>query len=126
MSIVPANDPNAVFYLAIDNPKHTALLSSYTTAPVARRVILDIINALKIPRQEGGIEAIHNWNDPVYYDVPNVIGMTKKEAERALFYFDITYTGRGDYVIFQSPEAGTRLEMGSTIRILLGEKENNY
>ena len=126
MSIVPANDPKAVFYLAIDNPKHTALLSSYTTAPVARRVILDIINALKIPRQEGGIEAIHNWNDPVYYDVPNVIGMTKKEAERALFYFDITYTGRGDYVIFQSPEAGTRLEMGSTIRILLGEKENNY
>ncbi len=126
MSIVPANDPKAVFYLAIDNPKHTALLSSYTTAPVARRVILDIINALKIPRQEGGIEAIHNWNDPVYYDVPNVIGMTKKEAERALFYFDITYTGRGDYVISQSPEAGTRLEMGSTIRILLGEKENNY
>ena len=124
MSIVPANDPKAVFYIAIDNPKHTALLSSYTTAPVARKVLLDIIDALSIPRQEGAIEAVHNWNDPVYYFVPNVVGLTKKEAERALLYYDVSYTGRGNYVISQSPEAGTSLEMGSTIRLLLGEKEN--
>ena len=89
MSIVPSNDPKAVFYLAIDNPKHTALLSSYTTAPVAGRVLLDIINALNIPRQSGAIETIHNWNDPVYYLVPNVIGLPKKEAEKELFYYNI-------------------------------------
>ena len=64
MSIVPSNEPKAVFYLAIDNPKHTALLSSYTTAPIARKVLLDIINALKIEKQSGGIEPVHNWNDP--------------------------------------------------------------
>ena len=125
MSIVPANDPKAVFYLAIDNPKHTALLSSYTTAPVARRVLLDIITSLKIPRQEGGIEAVHNWNDPVYYIIPNVVGLTKKEAEKALFYYDIKYSGHGDIVIEQSPKEGTSLEMGSTVRILLGEKKED-
>ena len=124
MSIVPANDPKAVFYLAIDNPKHTALLSSYTTAPVARRVLLDIINALHIPRQNGGIEAKHNWDDPVYYIVPNVVGLTKKEASKALFYYDISYSGKGDYVISQSPKEGTSLEMGSTVRILLGNKND--
>ncbi len=123
MSIVPANDPKAVFYLAIDNPKHTALLSSYTTAPIARRVLLDIINALKIPRQTGGIEPVHLWNDPVYYTLPNVVGMTKKEAEKNLLYFDISYSGYGNYVISQSPKAGTSLEMGSTIRLFLGDKE---
>ena len=121
MSVVPANDPRAVFYLAIDNPKHTALLSSYTTAPVARRVLLDIINALSIPRQSGGIEPVHLWNDPVYYTLPNVVGMTKKEAEKNLLYYDITYSGYGNYVISQSPKAGTSLEMGTTIRLLLGE-----
>ena len=121
MSIVPANNPQAVFYLAIDNPKHTALLSSYTTAPVARKVLLDIIDALKIPRQEGGIEPVHLWNDPVYYTLPNVVGLTKKEAEKLLLYYDITYSGYGNYVISQSPKAGTSLEMGSTIRILLGD-----
>ena len=125
MSIVPANDPQAVFYLAIDNPKHTALLSSYTTAPVARRVLLDIINALNIPRQEGGIEAVHLWNDPVYYILPNVVGMTKKEAAKSLLYYDIQYSGHGDVVINQSPKAGTSLEMGSTVRILLGEKNED-
>lgn len=125
MSVVPSNDPKAVFYLAIDNPKHTALLSSYTTAPVARRVLLDIINALDIKRQTGAIEAVHHWNDPVYYTVPNVIGLTKKEAEKQLFYYNIQYSGRGDIVISQSPEANTSLEMGSIVRILLGEKKEN-
>ena len=123
MSIVPANDPKAVFYLAIDNPKHTALLSSHTTAPIARRVLLDIINALKIPRQEEGIESIQNWDDPVYYKVPNVVGMTKKEAEKALFYYNIQYAGKGNIIISQTPEAGTSLEMNSSVRVLLGENE---
>ena len=56
MSVVPSNNPEAVFYIAIDNPKNTALLSSYTTAPVARRVLLDIIDALDIKRQDDAIE----------------------------------------------------------------------
>src|SRR5699024_12884748 len=38
MAVVPSNDPQAVLYLAIDNPKNTALLSSYTTTPIARRI----------------------------------------------------------------------------------------
>ena len=38
MAIVPSNNPEAVLYLAIDNPKNTALLSSYTTTPIARRI----------------------------------------------------------------------------------------
>ena len=125
MSIVPSNDPKAVFYIAIDNPKHTALLSSYTTAPVARRVLLDIINTLKIPRQEGGIEFARNWNDPVYFNVPGVFGLTKKEAEKALLNYNIQYSGSGNIVISQTPEGNTSLEMGSTVRILLGEKKED-
>ena len=122
MSIVPANNPKAVFYLAIDNPKHTALLSSYTTAPVARKVLLDIIDALKIERQSGGIEPVHLWNDPVYYELPNVVGMTKKDALKNLIYYNVTFSGIGNYVVSQSPVAGTSLEMGSTVRLLLGDK----
>ena len=56
MAIVPSNDPKAVLYLAIDNPKNTALLSSYTTAPIAKKILLDIIDIMDIERQEGGIE----------------------------------------------------------------------
>ena len=122
MSVVPSNNPEAVFYIAIDNPKNTALLSSYTTAPVARRVLLDIIDALEIERQEGAIEKTKYWDDPVYYNLPDVIGMTKKEAQKALYYYNIEYSGYGDYVIEMSPNPNTRLEAGNTVRLLLGEE----
>ena len=69
MSVVPANDPKAVFYLAIDNPKNTALLSSYTTTPIARRILLDIINVLNIEKQEEEVEKDYEWNDKVTYEV---------------------------------------------------------
>lgn len=120
MSIVPSNDPKAVLYVAIDNPKNTALLSSYTTAPVARRILLDIIDVLDIKRQEGAIEKVKYWDDEVYYTLPNTIGMTKKEASKELFYYNIEYTGSGNIVLDQSPQPGTYLSAGSTVRLLLG------
>ena len=123
MSVVPANNPEAVLYVAIDNPKKTALLSSYTTAPVARKILLDIISALDIKKQEGAIEKTMYWDDPVYNDIPNVVGMSKKEAQKALFYYNVEYTGYGDYVIEQSPSSGTSLPLGSTVRLLLGDKD---
>lgn len=122
MSVVPANNPEAVLYIAIDNPKNTALLSSYTTAPVARRILLDIIESLDIERQEGAIEKTKYWDDPVYYNLPDVIGMTKKEAQKALYYYNVEYSGYGDYVVDMSPSPNTRLEAGNTVRLLLGEE----
>lgn len=120
VGIVPSNDPEAVLYIAIDNPKNTALLSSYTTTPIARRILLDIIDALDIKKQEGGVEKDWQWDDKVYYEVPNVIGKNKKEAKELLEHFKVEYSKTGDKVISQSPKAGERLEDGSTITLLLG------
>ena len=120
VGIVPSNDPEAVLYIAIDNPKNTALLSSYTTTPIARRILLDIIDALDIKKQEGGVEKDWQWDDKVYYDVPNVIGKDKKEAKEILEHFKVEYSKTGNKVISQSPKAGERLEDGGTITLLLG------
>ena len=120
VGIVPSNDPEAVLYIAIDNPKNTALLSSYTTTPIARRILLDIIDALDIKKQEGGVEKDWQWDDKVYYEVPNVIGKSKKEAKELLEHFKVEYSKIGDKVISQSPKAGERLEDGGTITLLLG------
>ena len=120
MSVVPANNPKAILYVAIDNPKNTALLSSYTTAPVARRILLDIIDIMDIKRQEDGIEKIRYWDDEIYYTLPNTLGKTKKEAAKELFYYNVEYSGVGEMVIDQSPNPGTYLSAGSTVRILLG------
>ena len=120
VGIVPSNDPEAVLYIAIDNPKNTALLSSYTTTPIARRILLDIIDALDIKKQEGGVEKDWQWDDKVYYEVPNVIGKNKKEAKELLEHFKVEYSKTGDKVISQSPKAGERLEDGGIITLLLG------
>ena len=121
MAVVPSNDPKAVLYLAIDNPKNTALLSSYTTAPIARKILLDIIDALEIEKQEGAIEKVQEWNDIKYFTIPNVIGMNIKEAKTALYPVEIEYSGVGTKVIEQSPKAGEKIDITSKIRILLGE-----
>lgn len=120
VGIVPSNDPEAVLYIAIDNPKNTALLSSYTTTPIARRILLDIIDALDIKKQESGVEKDWQWDDKVYYEVPNVIGKDKKEAKEILEHFKVEYSKTGSKVISQSPKAGERLEDGGTITLLLG------
>ena len=121
VGIVPSNDPEAVLYIAIDNPKNTALLSSYTTTPIARRILLDIIDALDIKKQEGGVEKDWQWDDKVYYEVPNVVGKDKKEAKSLLEHFKVEYSKTGEKVISQSPKAGERLEDGGTVTLLLGD-----
>lgn len=121
MAVVPSNDPKAVLYIAIDNPKNTALLSSYTTTPIARRILLDIIDALDIEKQEGGLVKDWEWSDNEYVEVPNVIGLELKEAKKLLTDFTIEYTGNGTKVIDQTPEEGERIEKTSVVRLLLGD-----
>ena len=121
VGIVPSNDPEAVLYIAIDNPKNTALLSSYTTTPIARRILLDIIEALDIEKQKGGLEKDLEWTDKLTYEVPNVVGMKVDEAKKMLVNFSIEYSGSGEYVISQSPEAGEKQEDKKTVRLMLGK-----
>lgn len=119
MSVVPSNNPQAVFYLAIDNPKHTAMLSSYTTTPIARRILLDIIDALEIPKQEEGLEKDREWSDIPLYAVPNVIGQNVKEAKKELSHFEVIIEGTGTQIYEQAPKEGEKLEEHSKVRIFL-------
>ena len=119
MSVVPSNNPEAVFYLAIDNPKNTAMLSSYTTTPIAKRVLLDIIDALKIEKQENGMEKDLEWNDKIYYEVPNIVGLSLKEAKEKLINFEIIVEGDGNTVVEQSPKPKEKCEDRGKVRIIV-------
>ena len=119
MAVVPSNDPEAVLYLAIDNPKNTAMLSSYTTTPIARRILLDIIDSLNIEKQNEEIKKDLEWDDKITYEVPNVVGMNLEEAKKTLFNFQIEIEGKGNKVFTQSPKANTKIEDQSKVRIFL-------
>lgn len=120
MAVVPSNEPKAVLYLAIDNPKNTALLSSYTTTPIARRILLDIIDALDIEKQPNGLEKAKEWTDKELKEVPDVIGKNVNEVKSLLLGFNVEYKGEGSIIKEQTPSPGEKIEIGSTIKLLLG------
>ena len=120
IGFLPANNPKVVIYLAIDNPKGIVQYGGTVSAPVVRNIMLDAIEALDIEKQDGGTEKEYQWYDKKYYDVPNVKGMSKKEASSSLSNFALEYSGSGDTVISQSPEEGTRIMEGEKVRLYLG------
>ena len=120
MGFLPADDPKIVVYVAINNPKKTVQYGGVVSAPIAKNILTDAINALGIERRENTSEKKYNWNDRKYYTVENVVGKSPKEAQSILSKYNIEYSGSGNVVIEQSPKAGTRLEEQSVVRLMLG------
>ncbi len=120
IGFLPANDPKIVVYLAIDNPKGITQYGGTVSAPIVKNIMEDAIIALDIEKQDGGTEKKYQWYDKKYYMVEDVVGLTKKEATSVLKKFTVEYTGSGDKVISQSPEAGNRIAEGEAVRIYLG------
>ncbi len=120
IGFLPADDPKIVVYVAINNPKRVVQYGGVVAAPVAKTILTDAIEALDIKRREGDSEMKYDWDDKKYYTVKNVVGKTPKEATKILSNFVLEYSGSGDVIVDQSPKAGTRLEEGSTVRLMLG------
>ncbi len=120
IGFMPADNPEIVVYVAINNPKKVIQYGGVVSAPIARSILLDSIDALNIKKRKIVTEKKYNWNDKKYYTVSNVLGMSPKEATKELSMFNVIYSGTGDKVVNQSPSAGTRIEEGSTVRLMLG------
>lgn len=119
IGFLPANDPEIIVYLAIDNPKGITQYGGTVSAPIVKNIMEDAIVALGIEKQDGGTEKEYQWYDKKYYTVENVIGLSKKEATSILKNFSIEYSGSGSTVVSQSPEAGSRVVEGSSVRVYL-------
>lgn len=119
IGFMPANDPKIVVYLAIDNPKGVTQYGGTVSAPIVKNILSDAIVPLGIEKQSGGTEKKYQWYDKKYYNVEDVVGLTKKEAASKLKNFSIEYSGSGDNVINQSPAAGSRIAEGEKVRLYL-------
>ena len=119
IGFMPANDPKIVVYLAIDNPKGVTQYGGTVSAPIVKNILSDAIVPLGIEKQSGGTEKKYQWYDKKYYNVEDVVGLTKKEAATKLKNFSIEYSGSGDNVINQSPAAGSRIAEGEKVRLYL-------
>ena len=121
MGFMPANDPEIVVYIAIDNAKGVTQYGGTIAGPIVRNVLLDVIDILDIKKPKGASEKEYNIGDKKYITVPSVIGKTRKEASELLKGLTIRYSGTGDVVTYQSPKAGQRILEDDIVRIMLDE-----
>ena len=119
MGFMPADDPQVVVYIAVDNAKGVTQYGGTVAAPIVKNVLEDIIDILDIEKRDGASEKKYNYTDKKYVTVPNVIDMNKSDAVKELKDFKVEYSGSGDKVVEQSPEAGTRIYEGETVRLYL-------
>ena len=121
MGFMPAEDPEYVIYVAIDNPKGVVQYGGTVAAPIAKNIIKSIIDIKDLKSEKEGIERVYNWNDVKYKLLPDVIGLSLEEAKKELKGFNIVYSGEGQKVTYQSPKGNTMIEEYSKVKILLDD-----
>ena len=121
IGFLPADDPQIVIYIAIDNAKGVTQYGGTVAAPIAKNFLLSAIDILGIEESDNEIEREYMYTDKQYALVPDVVGMTVSEAVKNLKKFKVEYSGSGDTVTYQSPSAGESVYEGETIRLLLSE-----
>ena len=120
MGFLPADDPEIVIYVAIDNPKGVTQYGGVVSAPIARNVMLSAIDIMGIEPSKEGMAKEYTWLDKKYSILPNVVGMSKEEAAKTLKNYKIEYSGSGNTVIYQSPNEGLYVAEGESVKLLLG------
>ena len=118
IGILPANNPEVVVYIAVDNAKGITQYGGTVAAPIAKEVMKSIIDILDIKPDPNGIEKEYTYLDKKYVSIPNVVGMDEKDAKKVLKGFNIKMEGKGK-VLYQSPSSGTKIEEGGVVRLYM-------
>lgn len=122
IGIAPIDDPEIVLYLAMDNPKNCVQYGGTTAAPIARKILVDVLPALGLKKVTSQREKAYVWTDKKTYSVKNYIGLTRKQVKNENYQFE--FLGSGDYVIDQLPRVGEKIEEGQKVKIMLGDKNS--
>ena len=117
VGIAPMDDPQYIILVALDTPsRETGLYISggVMAAPTVGAVLEDILPYLEVSRSDSSAATVQ---------MPDLSGMTAKEAERLLKDYSITALtiGTAETVTGQLPAAGTVLPGGSQIILYYGE-----
>ncbi|MCY8232706.1 stage V sporulation protein D [Priestia endophytica] len=122
IGVAPADDPELVVYVAVDNPKGTVQFGGVVAAPIVGNIMEDSLRAMGVKPRKDQIEKELTWLETPMIETPDLVGLDKKDLREQLVDLKIDASGNGDVVVKQSPKAGTKLKAGSTVRIYLGEK----
>ncbi|MEK4698777.1 penicillin-binding transpeptidase domain-containing protein [Solibacillus sp. FSL R7-0668] len=121
IGFAPANDPEILVYVAIDNPKSALQFGSVIAAPIVGQIIEDAAPILQIEKQTDQIERRYVWGDELTERTPNFVGLTKDEVFEQLYPYKIAWHGEGKKVIQQIPIENSRILQNDTVHLYLGD-----
>ncbi|MGX6442043.1 stage V sporulation protein D [Neobacillus sp. K501] len=123
IGFAPADDPQIVVYVAVDNPKGALAFGGLVTAPIVGSIMKDGLTAMGVEPRKDQIEKELKWPDTPLITLPDLTGLTKIEITEQLLNLKIDPSGEGNVVVRQSPEPGTKVKEGSTIRLYFDKEE---
>ena len=119
IGFMPVDNPSIVLYVAVDNPKGVVQYGGTVAAPIAKSILESYISINDLKPSNEVMPKVYNWMDVKYKKLVNVVGKTREEATKLLKGYKIEYSGNGNYVLYQSPEANLYVEDNSTVKLML-------
>ncbi|MBD8031650.1 MULTISPECIES: penicillin-binding transpeptidase domain-containing protein [Solibacillus] len=120
IGFAPANDPEIIVYVAVDNPKSGLQFGSVIAAPIVGRIIEDAAPLYNIEKQENQIERNYVWGDELTERIPNFVGLTKEKVIPNLYPYRIQWHGEGNEVIEQVPKPDSQILQTDIVHLYLG------
>lgn len=126
IAIAPANDPQIVVSVIIDEPSAGAYYGGQIAAPVAGEVVKDILSYLDVEPQF--TEAEKESNEKENVTVPDLRNKDIKEASKMVLALGLKYNTdayfieEGSVVLDQFPLPGNVVKRGSSIELYVESK----
>ncbi|MDI2589382.1 MULTISPECIES: penicillin-binding transpeptidase domain-containing protein [unclassified Psychrobacillus] len=114
IGFAPADNPEIVVYVAIDNPKSSTVFGSTIAAPIVGQIIEDSLEVTGGGKQ---LEKEYRWGDVEQVRVPNLVGIKKKEVTSYMYPFSIVWHGEGDEILTQLPKEDSLIPIDGTIHV---------
>ncbi|MDS9470494.1 penicillin-binding transpeptidase domain-containing protein [Sporosarcina pasteurii] len=117
IGFAPADDPELLVYVAVDNPKNSVQFGGVIAAPIVGRIIEEIAPIAGITKRENQLEKDYRWGDEITHRVPDLTGMTKETVRTQLYTYQIKWHGSGEKVKYQMPAVDTLISVDDVIHV---------
>ena len=123
IGFAPANDPEIVCLIMLDEPQVDNKYGGTIAAPLAGEVIEDVLNYLGVEKQY-----TENEEPDVKQEIPDVRTMDLTEAKKTIVdkKLNVQVRGDGDTVVDQLPKPGTMLNEDSTVILYTEEIDKTH
>jgi stage V sporulation protein D (sporulation-specific penicillin-binding protein) len=120
IGFAPADKPEIVVYVAVDNPKGVQF-GGTVSAPIVKAIMEDTLQHLKVEKRKDQLELDYRYDDTRYFEAPDLIGEDIKNVRKNLRNFKLEVVGEGSKVVSQLPKGGNRFPENTLIRVYLAD-----